>query len=50
MPLKVIQVVVGALETTPKKLQQPLNDKNDKNSKIAENYNLIFCKVPPKCS
>ena len=38
MPVKVIPVVVGALEMTPEKLKQRL-------SGIAENYNLISARI-----
>ena len=41
---------MGALGTTPKKLKQLLSDIGIeiKNSGIAENYHLIFCKDPAK--
>ena len=38
MPVKVIPVVVGALEMTPEKLKQRL-------SGIAENYHLISARI-----
>ena len=48
MSVKVISVLVDALGITSKKLKQRLSDVW--NSGIAENYHLIFCKDPPKCS
>ena len=52
MPVKVIPVVVIVLGITPRKLKQWLRNIGieTKNSGIAENYHLIFCKDPPKCS
>ena len=52
MPVKVIPAVVVALGTTPKKLKQRFSDTETetRKSEIAENYHLIFCKDPPKCS
>ena len=48
---EVVVVVVGTLGTTLKKLKQRSSDIGiDTRCRNAENYHLIFCKDPPKCS
>ena len=48
---EVVVVVVRTLGTTLKKLKQRSSDIGiDTRCRNAENYHLIFCKDPPKCS